>query len=160
MPAAGNTVVSNYMHLPFAHHRELTIRHDMFSRVDDEILERDNRTTGRIRQNMLFWGESSDPSCAQVTKHVMRPVVDAHGDETSEYREVAVKATRNPGQSEQFARLMLGQKLLRMKRKQSMQSEATSAHRSLKAQASADARAFVKTDIDSKFAVFASSAAP
>eukprot|EP00965_Chrysotila_dentata_P126018 4164681-Pleurochrysis_carterae.AAC.5 len=109
---------------------------------------------------MLFWGGSSDPSCAQVTKHVMRPVLDAHGDETGEYREVAVKAKRNPGQSEQFARLMLGRRLLRMKRKQSIQSEATSAHRSLEAQARADARALVKTDIDSKLAVFASSAAP
>eukprot|EP00965_Chrysotila_dentata_P179517 5928174-Pleurochrysis_carterae.AAC.1 len=68
----------------------------MFSRVDDEILERDNRTTGRIRQNMLYWGSCSDPSCSQVTKFVMRPVLNAQGDETGEYREMAVKAARNP----------------------------------------------------------------
>eukprot|EP00965_Chrysotila_dentata_P005205 170712-Pleurochrysis_carterae.AAC.1 len=84
---AGNTAASNYMHLSFAHLRELTIRHGMFSRVDDEILERDNRTTGRIRQNLLFWGGSSDPACAEQVRHVMRPVLDDDGQETGTYQE-------------------------------------------------------------------------
>eukprot|EP00965_Chrysotila_dentata_P018544 617670-Pleurochrysis_carterae.AAC.1 len=151
----GNTVASNYMHLSFAHLRELTVRHGMFSRVDDEILERDNRTTGRIRQNMLFWGGSSDPAQKKQMKHVMRPVLDESGAETGEYREVAAERQRNIGQSEQFHRLMLGRKLLRMNRKQSLQSDATSALRSLEAQLRADARTLVKSDIDSKLAALA-----
>eukprot|EP00965_Chrysotila_dentata_P259309 6213516-Pleurochrysis_carterae.AAC.2 len=111
------------MHLSFAHLRELTVRHGMSSRVDDEILKRDNRTTGRIRQNMIFWGGSSDPAEKDQSKHVMKPVLDADGAETGEYREVVVKRTRNPGLSEQFTRLLLGRKLLRMKCKQNEQSD-------------------------------------
>eukprot|EP00965_Chrysotila_dentata_P160307 5293340-Pleurochrysis_carterae.AAC.1 len=138
---AGNTVASNYMHMSFAHLKELTLRHGMFSRVDDEILERDNRTTGRIRQNMLFWGGSSDPAQAAQTRHVMRPILDAEGQQTGEFSEVAVVRKRNPGQSEQFARLLLGRKLLRMARKQTQQSEATGALKALEAQVRAEARA-------------------
>eukprot|EP00965_Chrysotila_dentata_P258927 6213395-Pleurochrysis_carterae.AAC.2 len=154
----GNTVASNYMHMSFAHLKELTIRHGMFSRVDDEILERDNRTTGRICQNLLFWGGSSDPAGAAQTRHVMRPVLDAEGQETGEFREVAVVRKRNPGQSEQFARLLLGRMLLRSKRKLSSQSEATSALKALEAQVRAEARAAVKADIDDKLEASAAAA--
>eukprot|EP00965_Chrysotila_dentata_P049490 1640551-Pleurochrysis_carterae.AAC.1 len=120
--------------MSFAHLKELTICHNLFSRVDDEILERDNRTTGRIRQNLLFLGGSSAPEHAHQMRHVMRPVLNADGQETGKFREVTVLRKRNPRQSEQFARLLLGRKLLRMQRKLSQQSEATSALKAMEAQ--------------------------
>eukprot|EP00965_Chrysotila_dentata_P175228 5784288-Pleurochrysis_carterae.AAC.2 len=104
MPCAtGNTVASNYMHMSFAHLKELTIHHGLLSRVGDEILERDNRTTGRIRPNLLFLGGSSAPEHAHQMWHVMRPVLNADGQETGKFREVTVLRKRNPRQSEQFA---------------------------------------------------------
>eukprot|EP00965_Chrysotila_dentata_P104996 3468260-Pleurochrysis_carterae.AAC.1 len=84
----------------------------------------------------------------------MRPVLSAEGEETREYREVAIARKSNPGQSEQLARLLLGRKMLRMSCKQLLQSDATSALKCLEAQSRADARASIKADIDEILAVF------
>eukprot|EP00965_Chrysotila_dentata_P029491 980128-Pleurochrysis_carterae.AAC.1 len=65
---------------------------------------------------------------------------------------------RNPGQSEQFARLMLGRKMLRMQRIQTVKSEATHAHTAMKAQSRADARACVKDEIEAQLAKVSSDA--
>eukprot|EP00965_Chrysotila_dentata_P003142 102686-Pleurochrysis_carterae.AAC.1 len=113
----------------------------MLSRVDDEILERDNRTTGRIRQNMLFWSGSSDPVQAAQTRHVMRPVLDAEGQQTGDLLVCCSGASCCAWCASR-----------RSSRKRPVRY---SAQKALEAQVRAEARAAVKADIDDELKGFA-----
>eukprot|EP00965_Chrysotila_dentata_P130764 4323486-Pleurochrysis_carterae.AAC.1 len=110
-----NSVAFNYMHLSAAHLEELIIRHGLLERSDDEILERDNRTAKRIKSDLLFWGGSSDPDKQIEVRSEFREVLDSEG-RVVEYELVESERRRTAGQGEQFARLMLGRKLLLAKR--------------------------------------------
>eukprot|EP00965_Chrysotila_dentata_P179965 5941870-Pleurochrysis_carterae.AAC.1 len=48
-------------------------------RSDDEILERDNRTAKRIKQDLLFFGGSSDPNAREVQRIEFKQEKDSNG---------------------------------------------------------------------------------
>eukprot|EP00965_Chrysotila_dentata_P101474 3349954-Pleurochrysis_carterae.AAC.1 len=99
------------MHLSAAHLEELILRHGLLERGDDEILERDNRTAKRIKNDLLFWGGSSDPEKhVQALTHFEEVKDDA--GELLGMELIQSERRRSAGQGEQFARLMLGRKLL------------------------------------------------
>eukprot|EP00965_Chrysotila_dentata_P237326 6201833-Pleurochrysis_carterae.AAC.1 len=119
---SGNSVAFNYMHLSAAHLGELIVRHGMLERGDDEILERDNRTAKRVKSNLLFWGGTSNPERRTEVRAEFKEVQDA-GGEVVDFEQLESQRRRTCGQGEQFARLMLGRKVLLVKRLQRRPTE-------------------------------------
>eukprot|EP00965_Chrysotila_dentata_P191303 6174428-Pleurochrysis_carterae.AAC.1 len=108
------------MHLSFAHLAELITHHGILSRHDDEVLERENRTAKRIKSNLIFWGGSSKPE----DKHFNDLRAARPSDENDSVTFNENLRGRADGQSVQFARLMLGRKLLLSERKKAIEKSA------------------------------------
>eukprot|EP00965_Chrysotila_dentata_P166911 5511347-Pleurochrysis_carterae.AAC.1 len=111
LPCVHIVVTFNYMHLSAAHLEELIIQHGLLERSDHEMLKRDNRTAKRIKSDLLLWGGSSDPDKQIEVQSEFREVLDFEG-RVVEYALVESERRRTAGQGKQFARLMLGRKLL------------------------------------------------
>eukprot|EP00965_Chrysotila_dentata_P113085 3736380-Pleurochrysis_carterae.AAC.1 len=116
---SNDSTAFNYMHLSAAHLEELIVQHGMLERSDDaEILERNNRTAKRIKEDLVCFGGSSDRDKAIVERVEFKSVKDNAGVETREFEEVGSQRKRVAGQWEQFARLMNGRKLMMASRKE------------------------------------------
>eukprot|EP00965_Chrysotila_dentata_P116526 3851630-Pleurochrysis_carterae.AAC.1 len=110
----GDSVGHYYMHVAFAHLKELLISHGHLQHGNDEVLEKGNRDVKRFR-GMVYMGGSSAKDHEKQILTRYRKVIAADGSEHHE--EYQVVRDNNIGPIEAVAKLQAAKELVEGKRR-------------------------------------------
>ena len=144
---SNNGVGHYYMHLSFAHLKELIKEHGHLQHGNDEVLEKGNRDMKRFR-DMTFWGGGS--SKAAQARPVMqtryRLVRDARDGEEAQYEPYTVSRNRQQASWVECMRMQVAADLLAVRRPHQIELDRKSARRMATKHKRSEARDAVKAE--------------